>query len=289
MIAKVRSSLPVQLLIQDAGDPAGEPVLAVDLPAVAHMLYGLGDIRMRRVFIEQEEAGDERKRREDVAPGLLERGGPPRREHVVGDGDGPAARAGHPRPAERRHVGRGPRVVVDGPSLPERHYDAVVRAPEEVGPIAASANKLKAASTGTAVENLYMAYLLRRAALANREGEFVREAQPFIARSRGAPPQLAFEVFVKAEGLLAAGDRKQALSTLEQVEHLEGESARLALARFAIFEFLHSGFCRCRFVLLIFVPIQRGENQDRRDYNRLVRQFWLLKSWPNMSPPTENA
>ncbi|NKB49015.1 MAG: DNA helicase RecQ [Alphaproteobacteria bacterium] len=33
-------------------------------PAEAHMLYGLGDIRMRRVFIEQEAAGDERKRRE---------------------------------------------------------------------------------------------------------------------------------------------------------------------------------------------------------------------------------
>ncbi len=33
-------------------------------PAVAHMLYGLDDIRMRRVFIEQEDAGDERKRRE---------------------------------------------------------------------------------------------------------------------------------------------------------------------------------------------------------------------------------
>jgi len=35
-----------------------------DRPAEAHMLYGLGDIRMRRVFIEQEEAGEERKRRE---------------------------------------------------------------------------------------------------------------------------------------------------------------------------------------------------------------------------------
>ncbi|MCZ6838815.1 MAG: DNA helicase RecQ [Alphaproteobacteria bacterium] len=33
-------------------------------PADAHMLYGLGDIRMRRLFIEQEAAGEERKRRE---------------------------------------------------------------------------------------------------------------------------------------------------------------------------------------------------------------------------------
>ncbi len=33
-------------------------------PAEAHMLFGLGDIRMRRMFIEQEEAGDDRKRRE---------------------------------------------------------------------------------------------------------------------------------------------------------------------------------------------------------------------------------
>lgn len=32
--------------------------------AEAHMLFGLGDIRMRRVFIEQEEAGEDRKRRE---------------------------------------------------------------------------------------------------------------------------------------------------------------------------------------------------------------------------------
>ncbi|MCY3565936.1 MAG: DNA helicase RecQ [Gammaproteobacteria bacterium] len=33
-------------------------------PAEAHMLYGLDDIRMRRQFIENEEAGEERKRRE---------------------------------------------------------------------------------------------------------------------------------------------------------------------------------------------------------------------------------
>ena len=32
--------------------------------AEAHMLYGLNDIRMRRVFIDQEEAGEDRKRRE---------------------------------------------------------------------------------------------------------------------------------------------------------------------------------------------------------------------------------
>jgi ATP-dependent DNA helicase RecQ len=35
-----------------------------DQPAEAHMLFGLGDIRMRRMFIAQEEAGEERKRRE---------------------------------------------------------------------------------------------------------------------------------------------------------------------------------------------------------------------------------
>lgn len=33
-------------------------------PAEAHMLYGLDDIRMRRVFIEQEGGGDDRRRRE---------------------------------------------------------------------------------------------------------------------------------------------------------------------------------------------------------------------------------
>jgi ATP-dependent DNA helicase RecQ len=32
--------------------------------AEAHMLFGLGDVRMRRIFIEQEDAGEERKRRE---------------------------------------------------------------------------------------------------------------------------------------------------------------------------------------------------------------------------------
>jgi len=35
-----------------------------DQPADAHMLYGLGDIRMRRVFIEDEDSDGERKRRE---------------------------------------------------------------------------------------------------------------------------------------------------------------------------------------------------------------------------------
>src|SRR6185295_16529187 len=33
-------------------------------PADAHMLYGLDDIRMRRMFIEEEDAGEDRKRRE---------------------------------------------------------------------------------------------------------------------------------------------------------------------------------------------------------------------------------
>ncbi|HJW42429.1 MAG TPA: DNA helicase RecQ, partial [Rhizomicrobium sp.] len=33
-------------------------------PAEAHMLFGLGDIRMRRMFIDQEEAGEDRRRRE---------------------------------------------------------------------------------------------------------------------------------------------------------------------------------------------------------------------------------
>jgi ATP-dependent DNA helicase RecQ len=33
-------------------------------PAEAHMLYGLGDIRMRRMFIDQENAGEDRRRRE---------------------------------------------------------------------------------------------------------------------------------------------------------------------------------------------------------------------------------
>jgi ATP-dependent DNA helicase RecQ len=33
-------------------------------PAEAHMLYGLGDIRMRRLFIDEENAGEDRRRRE---------------------------------------------------------------------------------------------------------------------------------------------------------------------------------------------------------------------------------
>ncbi len=33
-------------------------------PAVAHMLYGLDDLRMRRMFIDQEDAGEDHKRRE---------------------------------------------------------------------------------------------------------------------------------------------------------------------------------------------------------------------------------
>ena len=39
--------------------------------AEAHMLFGLGDIRMRRVFIDQENAGEERKRREHQRLGTL--------------------------------------------------------------------------------------------------------------------------------------------------------------------------------------------------------------------------
>jgi ATP-dependent DNA helicase RecQ len=40
-------------------------------PAEAHMLFGLGDIRMRRMFIDQEDAGEERKRREHLRLGTL--------------------------------------------------------------------------------------------------------------------------------------------------------------------------------------------------------------------------
>jgi ATP-dependent DNA helicase RecQ len=40
-------------------------------PAQAHMLVGAGDIRMRRVFIDQEDAGDDRKRREHQRLNLL--------------------------------------------------------------------------------------------------------------------------------------------------------------------------------------------------------------------------
>jgi ATP-dependent DNA helicase RecQ len=39
--------------------------------AEAHMLFGLEDIRMRRVFIDQEDAGDERKRREHARLNML--------------------------------------------------------------------------------------------------------------------------------------------------------------------------------------------------------------------------
>ena len=40
-------------------------------PAEAHMLFGLEDIRMRRVFIDQEDAGEDRKRREHARLGML--------------------------------------------------------------------------------------------------------------------------------------------------------------------------------------------------------------------------
>src|ERR1700744_6365338 len=40
-------------------------------PAQAHMLFGLGDIRMRRMFIDQEESSDDRKRREHQRLGAL--------------------------------------------------------------------------------------------------------------------------------------------------------------------------------------------------------------------------
>ena len=40
-------------------------------PAEAHMLYGLQDIRMRRLFIDQEDSGNDRKRREHQKLGAL--------------------------------------------------------------------------------------------------------------------------------------------------------------------------------------------------------------------------
>jgi len=40
-------------------------------PAEAHMLFGLGDIRLRRMFIDQEEAGEDRRRREHQRLNML--------------------------------------------------------------------------------------------------------------------------------------------------------------------------------------------------------------------------
>ena len=60
-------------------------------PAEAHLVYGLADIRMRRVFIEDEDAGAERKRREHK-----------RLDALLGFCEAPACRRGCPARLLRR-------------------------------------------------------------------------------------------------------------------------------------------------------------------------------------------
>ncbi|MCZ6838152.1 MAG: RQC domain-containing protein, partial [Alphaproteobacteria bacterium] len=103
-----------------------------DRPAEAHMLYGLGDIRMRRVFIEQEEAGEERKRREHR-----------RLDALLGYCESPACRRGvllayfgeRIEPCGNCDVCLDPAEVVDGTTEGQQAVSAVYRTGQRFGAV----------------------------------------------------------------------------------------------------------------------------------------------------------
>ncbi|MEN8197175.1 MAG: RecQ family ATP-dependent DNA helicase, partial [Pseudomonadota bacterium] len=99
-------------------------------PAEAHMLYGLDDIRMRRLFIEQEDAGDERKRREhkrlDALIGYCE--SPACRRRVLLAYFGEAIE-----PCGNCDVCLDPGEVVDGTVEAEKILSAVYRTGQRFG------------------------------------------------------------------------------------------------------------------------------------------------------------
>jgi len=103
-----------------------------DRPAEAHMLYGLGDIRMRRVFIEQEEAGEERKRREHR-----------RLDALLGYCESPACRRGvllayfgeRIEPCGNCDVCLDPADMVDGTTEGQQAVSAVYRTGQRFGAV----------------------------------------------------------------------------------------------------------------------------------------------------------
>ena len=103
-----------------------------DRPAEAHMLYGLGDIRMRRVFIEQEEAGEERKRREHR-----------RLDALLGYCESPACRRGvllayfgeRIEPCGNCDVCLDPADMVDGTAAGQNVISAVTRTGQRFGAV----------------------------------------------------------------------------------------------------------------------------------------------------------
>ena len=101
-----------------------------DQPAEAHMLYGLGDIRMRRVFIEQEDAGEEHRRREhrrlDLLLGFCEASACRRRALLAyfGEDCGPCGNC---------DVCLDPVELVDGTAEGQQVLDAVYRTGQRFG------------------------------------------------------------------------------------------------------------------------------------------------------------
>jgi len=99
-------------------------------PAEAHMLFGLGDIRMRRVFIEQEDAGEERKRREhqrlDALLGYCE--SPTCRRRVLLDYFGEQIE-----PCDNCDVCLDPVELVDGTAEGQKVLSAVHRTGQRYG------------------------------------------------------------------------------------------------------------------------------------------------------------
>ncbi len=101
-------------------------------PAEAHMLYGLGDIRMRRMFIEQEDAGEKRKRREHR-----------RLDALLGYCESPACRRrvllgyfGEPtEPCGNCDVCIDPVAMVDGTAAGQKVLSAVYRTGQRFGAV----------------------------------------------------------------------------------------------------------------------------------------------------------
>ena len=101
-------------------------------PAEAHMLFGLGDIRMRRMFIDQEEAGEDRRRREhqrlNALIGYCEASGCRRQIllHYFGETTEPCGNC---------DVCREPGALVDATPLARQALEAVRQTGERYGAV----------------------------------------------------------------------------------------------------------------------------------------------------------
>jgi ATP-dependent DNA helicase RecQ len=229
-------------------------------PAEAHMLFGLDDIRMRRVFIDQEDAGEDRKRREHARLNML-----------LGYCDAPNCRrqvllgyfGEDTEPCGNCDVCRDPAELVDGTEDARKILLAVRETGERFGTVhlidllrgnkteralSSGHDRLAVFGTGTARKKEEWQRLIRQLvatgflnhdvafgglALAGKGRELLRGETAFRYRAASADRKTSREARVAAETSSLSGEQSSLLASLKEVRLKLAKQRRVPA--FAIF------------------------------------------------------